>query len=117
MICKVFGSNSPKAVFNVSDCFQEGQIINNRRRWQTPPMVLGAGVHKNFCSEIDSDRAAINNKVSDEDLVLDRQIADPKRTSNIATPTIFSVYEPKKTLKLTTDVLDCDYILVNQEKD
>ena len=84
---------------------------------ETPPMVVEAEVHKNCCSEIDSDSEDSNHKVSDEEPVLDRKFVDLKETNNITTPSIFSVYEPKKTPKLTTETLDCDNFLVNQKND
>ena len=32
MICTIFDSKSPKALFNVFDSFREGKNINNRRK-------------------------------------------------------------------------------------
>ena len=52
MICTIFDSKSPKALFNVSDSFREDKNIINRRKWQAPPMVVEAEVHENYYSEI-----------------------------------------------------------------
>ena len=53
MICTIFDSRSPKALFNVSHSFREGKNINNRRRRQAPPNVVEAEVHENYYSEIE----------------------------------------------------------------
>ena len=117
MICTIFDSRSPKALFNVSDSFREGKNINNRRKWQAPPMVVEAEVHENYYSEIESDSEISDDEASDEDLALNREIEESRKTNLYSTPSIFFVHEPNKTLKLTTDTLDCDNILVNQEND
>ena len=85
-----------KFFFNVSDCNRKGMNINNRRKWQNPPRVVKAKVHEKCSSEVDSDSEFSNNAVSDEDLVLDRELSDPQGTSNSTTPSIFSVNEPKR---------------------
>ena len=117
MICTFFDSKSAKALFNVSDFFREGQKIKSWRKWQAPLMVVGAEVHENCYFEPETDIEESDTKVSNEDLVSNREIENPKETSCNAIPSIFSVYESQKTLKLTTDTLDCDSILVNQEND
>ena len=48
---------------------------------------------------------------------LDRETEYSQDTSNKVTLSIFVAFEPKKTLKLTSDTLDCDDILVNKEND
>ena len=116
-ICTIFDSKSPEAPFNISDSFREGKNINNRRKWQAPPMAVEAEVHENYYSEIDSDSEISDNEASDEDFDLNQEIEDSRKTNLISTPSIFFVHEPNKTLKLTTDTLDCENILVNQEND
>ena len=108
LICTIFDSKSPKALFNVSDSFREGKNINNRRKWQ---------VHEIYYSEIESDREISDNEASDEDLALNQEIDDSQRTNLNKASSIFFVQESNKTLRLTTDTLDCDDIPVNQEND
>ena len=117
MICTIFDSKSPKALFNDSDSFREGRNINNKRKWQIPPMVVEAEFHENYYSEIESDSEISDDEASDEDLALNREIVESRKTNLYITPSIFFVHEANKTLKLTTDTLDCDNILVNQEND
>ena len=117
MICTIFDSKSPKALFNVSDSFREGRNINNRRKWQALPMVVEAEVHENYYSKIESDSEISDDEVSDKDLALNQEIEESRETNLYSTPSIFFVHEPNKTLKLTTDTLDCDNILMNQEDD
>ena len=80
-------------------------------------MVVEAEVHENYYSENEIDSEESDNEVFNEDIVLDRENANFQRTSSIDFLSIFSVYESKRTLKMTTDTLDCDNILVNQGKD
>ena len=54
---------------------------------------------------------------ADEDVFLDRETVDSQETTINVTPSIFVVHESKKTLKLTTDTLDWDKNLVNQDND
>ena len=103
MICSIFESKSPKILFKVSDFFREGKNINNIRKWQAPPMVLEAEVHQKNYFEIETDSEESDNEVSDEDLVLNRENANPEETSCDAIPSIFSDYESNRTLKLTTE--------------
>ena len=117
MICTIFDSKSPKALFNVSDSFREGKNINNRRKSQVAPMVVEAKVHENYYSEIESDCEISDNEASNEGLALNQENEQSQKTNLNSTPSIFFVHEPKKTLKLTTDTLDCKNILVNQEND
>ena len=117
MICTIYGSNSPKVLFNISDSFGEGKNINNRRKWQAPPMVVEAEVHENYYSEIESDSEIRDNEAYNEDLVLNQAIEDCQKANFDSTSSIFFVHEPNKTLKFTTDTLDCDNSLVNQETD
>ena len=117
MICTIFDSKSPKALYNVSDSFREGKNINNRRKWQAPLMVVEAEVHENYYSEIESDSEISDDEASDDDLALNQEIEEFRKTNVYSTVSIFFVHESSKTLKLTTDTLDCDNILVNQEKD
>ena len=117
MICTIFDSKSPKAFFNVSDSFREGKNINNRRKWQAPPMVVEAEVHENCYSEIESDSEIIDDEASDEDHALNQEIEEFRKTNVYIIPSVFFVHESSKTLKLTPDTLDCDNNLVNQEND
>ena len=80
-------------------------------------MVVEAEVHENYYSEIESDSEISDSEASDEDLALNQEVEDSQKTSLSSTPSIFFVPEPNKTLKLATDTLDCDNILVNQEND
>ena len=79
MICTIFDSKSPRAPFNVSDSFREGNNINNRRKWQAPPMVVEAEVHENYYSKIESDSEISDNEASDEDLALNQKIEDSQK--------------------------------------
>ena len=117
MICTIFDSKSPKALFNVADSFREGKNINNRRDWQAPPMVVEAEVHESYYSEIESDSESSDNEASDEDLALNQEIEEFRKTNLYSTASIFFAHELNKTLKLTTETLDCDKILMNQEND
>ena len=117
MICTVLDSKSPKALFNVSDSFREGKNINNRRNWQAPPMVVEAEFHENVYSENESDSEISDNEASDEDFALNQEIDDFQKPNLNSTPSIFFVHELNKTLKLTTETLDCDNLLLNQEID
>ena len=117
MICTIFDSKSLKALFNVSDSFREGKNINNRRRWQAPPMLVEAEVHVNYYSEIESDSEISDNEASDEDLALNQEIEEFRKTNLYSTPSIFFVHGSNKALKLTTDPSDCDNVLMNQEND
>ena len=80
-------------------------------------MVVEAEVHENYYSEIESDSEISDDEASDEDLALNQEIEEFRKTNVYSTPSIFFVHESSKTLKLTTDTLDCDNILVNQEND
>ena len=115
MICTIFESKSPKALFIISDSFREGKNINSRRKWQAPPMIVEAEVHENYYSEIESDSETSKDEASDEDLALNQEIEESRKLSFNGTLSIFFVHESSKTLKLTTDTLGCDNILVNQE--
>ena len=117
MISTIFDSKSPKTLFNASDSFREGKNINNRRKWQAPPMVVEAEVHENYYSEIASDSEISDNEASNEDPALNQETEESQKTNLSSTPSIFFEHEPDKTPKLTTDTLDCDNILVNQEND
>ena len=117
MICTIFDSKSPEVLFNVSDSFREGKNINNRRKRQAPPLVVESEDREKYYSEIESDSEISDNEASDEDLALNKEIEDSQKAIFNSTPSIFFVHEPNKTLKLTTDTLDCDDILVNQEND
>ena len=64
MICTIFDSKSPKALFNVPDSFREGKNINSRRKWQALPMVVEAEVHENYYSEIESGSESCDNEAS-----------------------------------------------------
>ena len=89
MICTIFDSKSPKALFKVSDCFRERKNINNRRKWQAPLMVVEAELHENYYSEIESDCESSDNEVSDEDLALNQEIEDSKNKSQKYTIHLF----------------------------
>ena len=115
MICTIFDSKSPKALFNVSESFREDKNIDNRRKWQAPPMVVEAEVHENSYCEIESDSGISDNEASDEDLALNQEIEDSQITNLNSKPSVFFVHEPNKTLKMKTDTLNCDKILVNRE--
>ena len=117
MICTIFDSKSPKPLFNVSDSVREGKNNNNRRQGQAPPMLVEAKVHENSYSKIESDSEISDYEASDEDLALNQEIEESRETNLYSTPSIFFVHEPNRTLKLTTDTLDCDNILMNQEDD
>ena len=73
-------------------------------------MLVLAEVNENYYSEIESDSEISDDEVSDEDLVLNQEIEESRKTNLYSTPSIFFVHEPNKTLKLTTDTLDCDNI-------
>ena len=117
MICTIFDSKSPKAPFNVSDSSRESKNINKRRKWQAPPIVVEAEVYENYHSEVESDSERSDNEASEEDLALNQEIEESRKTILYSTPSIFLVHEPNKILKLTTDTLDCEIILMNQEDD
>ena len=80
-------------------------------------MVVEPEVHENYYSEIESDSEISDNEASDEDLALNQEIEDSQKQVSIVHHPFFFVHEPNKTLKLTTDTLDCDKILMNQEND
>ena len=81
-------------------------------------MVVEAEVHENYHSEIESDsEIIIDDEASDEDFALNQEIEESRKTNLYSTPSIFFVLESNKSLKLTTDTLDCDNILMNQEID
>ena len=89
MICTILDSKSPKALFNVSDSFREGKNITNRRKWQAPPMLVKAEVHENYYSEIESDSEISDDEASDEDLALNQEIEESRKTNLNSTPSIF----------------------------
>ena len=89
MICTIFDSKSPKALFNVPDSFREGKNINTRRKWQAPPTVVEAEVHENYYSESESDSEISDDEASDEDLALDQEIEESRKTNLYSTPSIF----------------------------
>ena len=117
MICNFLDWKSPKGLFNISDALREGTKVNKRRKRQAPPKVLEADVHEDFYLEIETDSEERDYEVSDEDLVSDQDFAKSRETSSNAISSVFSVFESKRTLNLTTDTLDCDNILVNQKND
>ena len=78
---------------------------------------MEAEVHENFYMQVESDACEISdNEASDEDVALNQEIEVSEKKLN-STSSLFFVHEPNKTLKLTTDTLDCDNTLVNQEND
>ena len=85
MICTIFDSKSAKALYNVSNSLREGKNINNRRKWQAPPMVVEAEVHENYYSEIESDSEISDDEASDEDLVLNQEIEESRKTNLYST--------------------------------
>ena len=117
MICTIFDSKSPKALFNVSRSFREGKNINNRRKWQAPPMLVEAEVQENFYSEIGSDSELSDDEESNEDLALKQEIEESRKTNLYSTPSIFFLPDSNKTLNLPTDTFGCDNISMNQEND
>ena len=116
-ICTFFDSKSPRDLLHASDFLRDGKNVNNRRKLQVPPMVVEANFHENFFSAMDSDCGESDNEVFDDDLVKDREIVDSREASFNATPSISAALGPKKTLKLTTETLDRDNVLANQEND
>ena len=100
MICKTLDCKSPKALLFVSDSFREGKNIDKRGKWQVPPRVVEAS-HENFYSGTDSDSEDSDKEVSDQDLILDREIVASQETSKKSTESFFPVQELKKNLKLT----------------
>ena len=78
-------------------------------------MVVEAKVHENYYWEIESDSEISHNEASDEDPAWNQKVEHFQKTIPNSTITIFFLPEPNKTLKLTTNTLDCDNILVNQE--
>ena len=79
-------------------------------------MVVEAEVHENCYSEMDCFSEIKDNEASDEDLALSQEMEDSQKTNFNSTP-FFFVHELNKTLKLTTDILDCHKILVYQKID
>ena len=116
MICTILDSKSLKVLINVFDSFREGKNINNRRKWQAPPMLVEAEVQENYYSKIESDSEISDYEESNEDLALKQEIEKSRKTDLYSTPSIFFLPDSNKTLNLTTDTLDCDNILLNQEK-
>ena len=80
-------------------------------------MVVGSEVSENYYSENESDTEISDNEESDEELALNQEIEDSQKTNPKSTPSISIVHETYKTPKLTTDTLDSDNIVVNQEND
>ena len=80
-------------------------------------MLAEAEVHENYYSEIESDSEISDDEASNEDLALNQENEVSWKTNLYSTPYFFFVHESNKTLKLTTDTLDCDNILMNQEYD
>ena len=80
-------------------------------------MVVEAEVHENYYWEIESDSESSGTEASDRDLALNQEIEESRKPVPYSTPSIFFVHESNKTLKLTTDTLDCYKILMNQEND
>ena len=74
-------------------------------------------VHEKFYPKNECYSEISDNEASDEDLALSQEIENPQKTNSESTSSLFFVHQPKKTLKLTTDTLDCDNMLVNQEND
>ena len=50
-------------------------------------------------------------------LTMKHPIEDSQRTKLKSTTSIFSIHELNKTPKMTTDALDCDNIVLNQENE
>ena len=117
MIYTIFDSKSPKDLFNLSDSFREGKNVNTRPKRQVSPMVVEAENYVNCYSEIESDSEITDSEASDEDFALNQEVEESEKTNLYTTPSFFVVHEPNKTRTLTTDTLECDNILVNQEND
>ena len=77
---------------------------------------MEAEIHEIFYSELESDSKISENEASNEDPSLNQEIKDSQKANLSSTPSIFFVRELHMTLKLTTDALDCNNILVNQVK-
>ena len=80
-------------------------------------MFVEAKVHENSYSEIEFDSEFGDNEASDEDLALNQEIEDSEKRIYKSVPSIFFLLAPNKTVKLTTETLDCDNNLLNQEND
>ena len=82
-------------------------------------MVVEAEFDEHHFSGLDSDGEDGDDEVADEDYVLDRENVNPQKASDNAALSIFVVRESKKTLRRrrTTDTLDCDNFLMNQNID
>ena len=74
MICTIFDAKSTKDFLNVFDSFWESLLrkINNKQKWQSPPMFVEAEVHESYYSKIDSDSEHSDHDVSGEDFVVNK---------------------------------------------
>ena len=77
---------------------------------------MEAEVHENFYSENESASETSENGASDENHALNQEIDDSQKTNLDSTPSVFFIHKPNKILKITTDALNCDNMLVNYKK-
>ena len=89
MICTMFASEAPKALFNVSDSLREGKNNKKSGKWQAPPMVVEAKVHENPYSGIESHSEISDNEAFVEDIALNQEIEDSQKINSNSTPSIF----------------------------
>ena len=59
-------------------------------------MVVEAEVHENYYSELESDSEISDDEASDEDLALNREIEEFRKTNVYSTPSIFSCMNQAK---------------------
>ena len=76
---------SPEALFDLSDSFRENKDINILRKWQTPPVVLEADVPENQHSEIASETDNSEHEASDEDPLLNKEVANASKEDATST--------------------------------
>ena len=100
MIFTIFDSKTPKVLFNVSLSLREGKNINNRRKWQTPPLVVEAEVQENYYSKIEPDSELTDNEAFVEDLDFNQEIKDSQKTNLKSAPIIFSRTRTKQDTKI-----------------
>ena len=89
MIYTILDSKSPEGLLNVSVAFRAGKNKNNGRKRQTLLKDVEAEVYEYYCNEIETDNEESDNKVSDEDLVLDRENENSQETNSKAILSIF----------------------------
>ena len=116
VICTIFGAKWPKVLLMCLILAEKSKTLTRDENGELHWKFVEEDVHENYWSEIDSNSEHGDHEVSDEDYFWIERLKILK-IHVTRLHCLFFLYMNQKTLKLTTNTLDCDNILVKQEID